>query len=62
MQRHSFSVEKAIECFIFECSCSNMIVASTDKKRKKKGREEKHILPAPVVYCTSTYSIHTEAH
>lgn len=36
MERPSFSVEQAIECFIFECSCSNMIVAYTDKKKKKK--------------------------
>lgn len=38
MERPSFSVEKAIECFIFECSCSNMIVAYTDKK-KEAGRK-----------------------
>ena len=54
MERSSLSVEKAIECFIFECSCSNMIVAYTDKK-KESGRKNTQCQPL----CCPTRTIYT---
>lgn len=61
MKGPSFSVKTAMECFIFECSCSNMIVAYSDNK--KRGTEEKHTMLLPVMHWTSNiYGICTDLH
>lgn len=58
----SLSVEKATECCIFECSCSNMIVACADKKKRGKGGKTNNASPCVAQHVQYTLVQYAQTH